>query len=88
METAEFTQKNDLSFLQGAAAIFGPNFLDESVCRAWVLNRLHPGGARCPGCGSRLHSKKSARFWQDKPVRCGCGKSFSARTDTALAGKT
>lgn len=88
MELAENT--NNLNFFTSSevAGIFGSNFLDEEVCRQWILKRLHPVGAFCPVCGFRLSGRQAARFWQDKPVCCPeCGKTFTARTGTILAGK-
>lgn len=88
MERAEFTKKDQLKTLAAAVDLFGPGFLDKQVCRAFVFRCLHPDGARCPGCGAGLIDEKAFRFWQGKTIKCRkCGKTFTARTGTALAGK-
>ena len=88
METAENTINLNFFTAADVAKIFGPNFLDAEVCRQWILKRLHPAGAFCPCCGSSLAGRQATRFWQDRPVCCTeCGKTFTARTGTILAGK-
>lgn len=88
MEHAEFAQKNQLKSLLSAVDLFGPRFLDKDVCREFIFKHLHPDGASCPACGSGLNQAKSVRFWQGKAVNCyDCGKTFTARTGTVLAGK-
>jgi hypothetical protein len=88
MEHAEFTKKGQLHSLLSAVDAFGPGFLDRDVCQEFIFKHLHPEGACCPGCGAGLDQMKSARFWQGKTVNCcQCGKTFTARTGTALAGK-
>ena len=88
MELAEFTKKDQLKTISAAVEMFGPGFLDKDICRQFVFMCLHPDGARCPGCGCGLDDEKSSRFWQGKTVKCcRCGKTFTARTGTALAGK-
>lgn len=88
MELAE--NMTDFGFFTASdvADIFGPNFLDRDVCRQWILKRLHPAGEFCPRCGLRLSGRQATRFLQDRPVCCReCGKTFTARTGTILAGK-
>ena len=87
MEQAEIIKKEQLQSVARAVEWFGPEFLDGDLCRQYVYKSLHPAGAYCPGCHCRLEGRKSARFWQGKTVKCRCGKTFSARTGTALAGK-
>ncbi len=88
MELAESMKHSRLFAVSEVAAIFGPNFLDDEVCRQWILKRLHPAGAFCPSCGSGMQGRASDRFWQGRPVTCaGCDKDFTARTGTILAGK-
>lgn len=68
-----------------AAAAFGAKFLDEGACRDWVISRLHPDGARCPGCGLRLDDDSG--FNAGKRCVCGrCGKYFTATSSTFLQG--
>lgn len=70
---------------RAAAAHFGPGFLNEDACREWVVSRLHPGGASCPGCGLRIEDDKS--FRAGKRCHCGrCGRWFTATTGTFLDG--
>jgi predicted Zn finger-like uncharacterized protein len=68
--------------------VFNANFLDESTCRRWILEALHPESSiRCPECGSELSESSHNRFWEGKRVRCSnCGKFFTALTGTALSG--
>jgi transposase-like protein len=88
MEFAEIIKKTQLKTVCKAIDAFGPDFLDADVCRKFVFKYLHPEGARCPECGAGLDETKSSRFWQGKAVKCRqCGKTFTIRTGTALAGK-
>ncbi|MBA2881816.1 hypothetical protein HNR65_002147 [Desulfosalsimonas propionicica] len=88
METAENTINLNFFTATDVAKIFGPNFLDADVCRQWILRRLHPDGAFCPCCGSGLTGTALGRFWQSRTVTCrSCGRDFTARTGTILAGK-
>lgn len=77
--------------------VFGPGdvsrggvayFLDEELCRSWVLGMLHPNGAQCPGCAVPIASGQSLQsFWNGARVKCcRCGKYFTALTDTFLSG--
>lgn len=70
--------------------IFTADFLDEGACRSWVLAKLHPSGARCPGCGTELQGEVALlRFWRAERLKCPiheCGKFFTALTGTFLAG--
>ncbi|MFQ5481026.1 MAG: MJ0042-type zinc finger domain-containing protein [Thermodesulfobacteriota bacterium] len=69
------------------AAAFSPASLDEHVCRLWLLSSLHPAGAVCPSCDSRLDVSQSRRFWAGKKLRCKtCGAWFTALTGTPLSG--
>jgi len=70
-----------------AGAAFGPGFLEEAVCRWWVLRQLHGDRAFCPGCGSALDGRQAERFWGGDRARCAdCGKKFGATTGSILAG--
>lgn len=67
---------------------FSAEFLDETVCRDWVLAKLHGRGERyCPGCRSPLTGIALLRFCQGKRLCCpACRKFFTARTGTFLNG--
>jgi len=68
---------------------FGVNFLDESVCRHRILERLHPDYVMCPGCKAEITGKVLQNFWEGKRIRCRaekCGKFFTALTGTFLSG--
>lgn len=68
-----------------ALVYFDPDFFDEDACREWVISRLHPGGAFCPGCGLKLDNDK--RFRGGKRCHCGrCGRMFTAKSGTFLEG--
>ena len=63
--------------------VFDVNFLDYDFSRMWVLKRLHPNGAYCPGCGAALPENKLQRFWSNQRISCrACGKYFTALTGT------
>lgn len=64
------------------------NFFREDACRDWLLKTLHPDGAHCPGCGTRLEDKKSVHnFWNLRRCECKvCKKWFSATSGTILHG--
>jgi len=62
-------------------------FFNEAVCREWILKRLHPDGAYCPGCGLAVPERALPRFWEAERVKCSaCGKFFTALTGTFLSG--
>lgn len=66
---------------------FRADFLSESACRDWVLKRLHPTGAHCPGCCTAVPERSLQRFWMSERVKCcQCNKFFDARTNTFLSG--
>lgn len=88
MEHAEYAAHLNFFTKEAVVAAFGPNWLDGEVCRRWVLNQVHQDGAFCPGCGSPVVGQSAGLFWQGKPISCRtCGKEFTARTGTILAGK-
>ncbi len=67
---------------------FNADFLDESVCRRWILKNLHPTDPACPCCSAAIRNEgQLQRFWSGRRLRCQlCGKYFSAFTDTILSG--
>jgi transposase-like protein len=64
----------------------GPEFLDASRCRDWLVGHLHPQGPACPWCGIALTSPRSrATFRQLGRVQCIiCGRFFTALSGTTL----
>lgn len=88
----EFTERCDVSghgvfTPQDIESVFNANFLDYEFARIWVLKRLHPDGAYCPGCGVAVHENKMQRFWSNQRISCRvCGKYFTALTGTFVAG--
>jgi len=70
------------------ARVFRADFLDEEVCRRWILKTIHGDGEMmCPGCGAPLAGIALQRFWEGKRICCRtCGKFFTALTGTFLAG--
>ena len=69
-----------------AFAVLGANASD---IRAWVYEKLHPGGiATCPSCGEQIISIKSRQtFLTSGRVCCfSCKKFFTNRTNTILHG--
>lgn len=67
---------------------FGAGFLDEGVCRWWILKKIHGDGEiTCPKCHAPLFSVALRRFWEGLRICCrSCGKFFTARTGTFLDG--
>ena len=67
--------------------IFNVNFLDNEFAMRWILKRLHPDGAHCPGCGAAVPEKKLQRFWYNQRISCpDCRKYFTALTGTFVSG--
>lgn len=67
-------------------ACLGPAWLSEAACLAWLLQALHPGGARCPWCGQAFTSPAQVTSWQAlRRLRCHhCGRMCTALTNTPL----
>jgi len=64
---------------------FDTTWLDEALCRSWVMLRIHHAGAGCPECGTGLTESQRLSFFNQRRVRCsGCGKYFSATTGTFI----
>lgn len=79
------TAKNDI--VGDLAAVFGANFLDETVCREWILRKIHPMRPVCPHCGRRIARWRLSRFWMNGRMECDdCHRWFNALTGTALSG--
>ena len=70
------------------ARAFRADYLDEAVCRRWILTTIHGAGAiACPECRAPLTGIALRRFWEGKRICCrACGKFFTALTGTFLAG--
>jgi transposase-like protein len=70
-----------------ALASLRPDMIDAAQARAWVLLRVSPAGATCPGCGE-LAAGDQARAWrEDRRVRCkACGRFFTNRSATLFDG--
>lgn len=64
------------------------DFFDEAKCRAWLLTKLHPAGAVCPGCARMIEpSKRLVRFWAGQRLNCQfCNKFFTALTNSFFSG--
>jgi predicted RNA-binding Zn-ribbon protein involved in translation (DUF1610 family) len=66
---------------------FNAVFLEESVCRHWVIGQIHRGKFSCPECGARVPDNLIRSFWDAKRIECdNCGKWFTALTGTFLSG--
>jgi len=67
---------------------FAAGFLDEGVCRWWILNKIHGDGhVTCPECHVPLTDVALRRFWEGNRICCrACGKYFTALTKTFLGG--
>ena len=71
-----------------AAVSFKADFLDEDLCRRWILDTIYHGqDIACPQCSKQLTAKSLQRFRTAERVRChACGKFFTALTGTFLQG--
>ena len=58
--------------------------MDDGACLQWLERELHPGGLRCPRCGSR--SRREFRMEQAFPCyRClDCERPYTVVTGTAF----
>jgi transposase-like protein len=58
--------------------------LDDSICTLWLERHLHPGGLKCPGCGST--ERRLFRPQRSFPAyRCrGCDGYYTLLTGTAF----
>lgn len=62
---------------------FGFQHLDESGCRALILEILHGSTVSCPSCGVVLGQKTKARLWEGKRAFCAaCSARFGPLTGT------
>jgi len=52
----------------------------------WVIDQLHPGGARCPHCKVEITDEKRVERWyQCERIQCkDCGRFFTSLTGTIL----
>jgi transposase-like protein len=71
-----------------AFAALNADFFDEVRCRHWILKKLHPGGARCPGCQRTINDgRRRYHFWNGDRLNCEyCGKYFTALTGQIFSG--
>ena len=60
-------------------------FPDDNTAEAWFIQQRWHGKPWCPDCGDRNVQQGAAH--RSMPFRCrACGKRFSVRTDTVMAG--
>lgn len=86
-ETVAILNKSNVFDIADVIRDFKKKFLNEETCREWVLKRLHPDGAFCPGCGVAVPEKSLQRFWMSERLKCcQCEKFFTALTGTFLSG--
>lgn len=69
-----------------AAAVFGIDMIKFADCARWLVTRLHPDGAKCPGCSAGITGhNRLARWYNLEQIRCPeCGKKFTAKTGNIL----
>lgn len=67
---------------------FSVNFLDESLCVSYLLQKLHPSGLRCSHCAKAITDKTTLNnFSALKRCQCkSCKRWFTAMTGTFLQG--
>ena len=73
---------------QAAFKALNADFFDEAHCREWILRKLHPGGAFCPGCQRAINDdRRRNHFWKGDRLNCEyCGKYFTALTGQIFSG--
>lgn len=73
---------------QAAFAALNAEFFDEEKCREWILKKLHPAGALCPGCKQAINDAcRLSHFWNGDRLNClYCGKYFTALTGQIFSG--
>jgi hypothetical protein len=73
---------------QEAFQALNVNFFDETRCRDWILKKLHPAGAFCPGCQQAIDDdRRLYHFWNGDRLNCRhCGKYFTALTGKIFSG--
>lgn len=61
-------------------------WLDEELCRRWVLEQIYPDDPCCPVCGVAVREGKAlASWWQLRRVRChSCKHYYRATKGTIL----
>lgn len=71
---------------QEAREQLAAEFLDDTRCRQWFLNRYYPDGLCCPDCGAAVVSERSrATFIDLRRFTCGvCGSQPKATKGTVL----
>lgn len=64
------------------------DFMDEAKCRDWLLKKLHPAGAVCPGCAGIIEDpRRLAHFWSGERLNCEhCNKFFTALSNSLFSG--
>lgn len=69
-----------------AAAFFGMDLIKFDESARWLVSRLHPDGAKCPGCSIKITGdNRLERFRRMQQLRCQeCGRKFTAKTGTIL----
>lgn len=88
----EDTTKNALGvnfFLPAdVAKAFGAGYLDNDICRYWIVRQLHPEThPTCPSCRIEISDRALPRFLEGGRIYCNsCGKFFTALTGTVLSG--
>ncbi|MEK6812724.1 MAG: hypothetical protein AABX86_01260 [Nanoarchaeota archaeon] len=65
---------------------FSANFLNNEICTRWLINRLHPDGAVCPHCQTKIIDETTLdNFANMSRCKCkSCNKWFSATVGTIL----
>lgn len=73
---------------EDVAGIFDADFLDEDICREWILGEIYQDDEiACPRCRKPIKEMALQRFWEGRRICCReCGKFFSALTGTFLSG--
>jgi len=61
-------------------------WLDEEVCRLWLLKQFYPAGPSCPVCGVEVRNGKATdSWWHLRRVHChNCGSFYRATRNTIL----
>lgn len=87
-EPAQNMDKTAVLDISNAAEYFCNRFLQDTISDETVAMFLHPQGAACPYCKTRIESPRAIKsFYNFKRGSCKqCGKWFTATTKTILQG--
>uniref|UniRef100_A0A831U358 Transposase n=1 Tax=Geobacter metallireducens TaxID=28232 RepID=A0A831U358_GEOME len=75
---------------EAVAAAFCADSLSWHHVGRWIIDRLNPGGPKCPKCGTGYNDEtRLERWYQRERIRCtSCGHMHTSTSGTILANTT